>query len=157
MSAAPATISDEFFGCMVWAGEIGALVGSIEWKGRDNLKVQVAAESIGEAPAALKSARELFRRIVPRFDALYGEVREEYVKIYNESWSNCVNGLGEPVGHGKIDAEKFDEAVYLEEIWFAGDGRTELCFYDGDEFFGGHTITVTLDSDLKVIRSGLDG
>lgn len=157
MSAAPINISDELFGHMVWDSEVGALVGSIEWKGRDNIEVQVASGSIEDGAAALKSARELFDRIIPRFDALYLDAREEFLKLYNESWSNCVNGLGESVGHGKIDAGKFDEVVYLEAIWFAGDGRTELWFYDDGELFGGHTITVTLDSDLKVIGSGLDG
>lgn len=157
MSAAPTTISDELFGHMVWDGEIGALVGSVEWRGRADLKVQVATESIEDAAAALKSAGKQFDQIIPRFDAIYREVREEYLKLYNESWSNCINGLGEPVGHGKIDAKKFDEFVYLESIWFATGGRTDLWFYDGDELFGGHAIMVTLDSDLKSVSSGLEG
>ena len=74
-------------------------------------------------------------------------------------WDDSINfyGFGQRVGHGRISAEKFDEYLSVETIYFARDGGIELWFHDNDEKFYGHMIRVSLDAAMKIASTGLEG
>ncbi len=148
---------DKFFGPLTWEEKHEWFSGKIKFANDKSVEVKLVPKSTEEMKLFAREAEEIFSMLKQKFGEIYSEMRDEYLKLYNKSWSQVVNGYGEPVGHGEISGEQFDDFISLESIWFESDGSVELFFYDGDELFGGHSIHVWLDDRLNVRRTGLEG
>jgi hypothetical protein len=157
MTEKPADFEDEFFGALKWDEECGWFSGTATFSNGESIEVALAPKRKEEIGGFIREAKKLFAELEQKLPRIYADVRQEYLKLYNESWSKVVNGLGQPVGHGRISGDQFDGYVGLESISFENDGNVELYFYDNDELFGGHSIHVRLDQSLNIRNTGLEG
>ncbi|MDB6124316.1 MAG: hypothetical protein JWQ71_3309 [Pedosphaera sp.] len=152
----PKSVEDEAFGLLEWDEEIEWFSGTVEFKPDIWIKITFLIEKEAKLDVFLQRTREQYSNLQRQFPKIYDKVRDEFLKLYNGNWSEVVDGLGQPVGRGRISSEQFDQIVCLESIGMS-DGGVELWFYDNNELFGGHSIRVALNTALEIIGSGLEG
>jgi hypothetical protein len=146
-----------FFEPLKWDEKSERFSGKVNFATGQPVEVTLIPKWKVEIGLFARETEKLFVELKPNLREIYPEMREDYLKLYSESWSECVNGYGQPVGHGRISSDQFNDLVRLESIWFESDESVELCFYDHDELFGGHSIQVWLDQKLNLKSTGLEG
>jgi hypothetical protein len=155
MSIHPQGLDDSVFDHLHWDANLECYSGRIVVAQGDEIKVSVTGEG-ADWVKAIEKARTQFIALKKELPRIYDAVRAEFLPLYNESWSEGVNGLGEPVGHGIIDSEEFDSLVNIESIWFEPDESITLYFSDTGVLFHGHAIRISVDSQFNIRSSGLE-
>lgn len=157
MALRPNHVEDRIFGRLEWDEELEWYSATIELNPSVWVEVTLEPDKDVELEEFLNRTHDQYLRLKPRLPEIYSHVRTEFLELYNSDWSKLVNGYGQPVGHGIITSDQFDSLMFFESIWFVANGSIELRFYDNNELFLGHSIRVTVEDDMRIKSTGLEG
>src|SRR5690349_18608923 len=109
MPETPEFFDDPEFGRLKWNPAIGWYEGSVELSPGCTVRVTITAGDMEDFPSVILKSRQQVVSLKPKLKIIQEQVRTEFLTHYNDSWSNSVNGYGQPANRGKITREEFDE------------------------------------------------
>jgi len=146
----PLIMLDHFFGRMVLELRSNAFTGQRQLTGR---AYQVLIDRWAERDdhsgdnLTIERARAVVRMLELELARIHLEVASRARAIYVKKWRRA---------RALLTVERAAARITMSSARIRRDGRAELCFADGDLFYG-HWIQVELDSDLRVLSAEVGG
>jgi hypothetical protein len=138
-------IEDAILGRLLWDRDLQWWSGEIEFGPGQWVGVHVAPED-QDIREVLPRAHRSFAWVQEHEDFARRCVADKLLSLFNTHWSS----------EGPISQEEFLERIELVEINFSAEGSIYL-WYDGEDLFGGHLISVSFDPEGRFQRAGLEG
>ncbi|MEO7733985.1 MAG: DUF2262 domain-containing protein, partial [Kofleriaceae bacterium] len=139
----PLTMLDHFFGRMVLELRSNVFTGQRQLPGRAyKVLIDRSAERDDHSRdhLVIERARAVVRMLELELARIHLEVASRARAIYVDKWRRA---------RALLTVERTAARITMSSARIRHDGRAELCFADGDLFYG-HWIQVELDSDLCV-------
>lgn len=146
----PLTVLDPFFGRLVLE------LRSNVFRGQRQLPGRAYQVSIGRSAArddrsgdhlVIERARAVVRTLELELARIHLEVARRALSIYADKWRRS---------RALLTVDRVAARISMSSAHIGPDGRAELCFADGDLFYG-HWIEVKLDSNLCVRSADVAG
>jgi hypothetical protein len=139
------TKTDSILGNLKWDEEYDSWTGQMFLSNEKTVKVKIGVDSKdSEIPIGIKTN---FQFIKDNEELLRTKIAKPAAALYNDSWSE-----GDEIKESSIV-----KRISLEYIsFFSNKGDAEL-FYNDDDLFAGHTITVFVEPNGEISEPNLAG
>jgi hypothetical protein len=141
-------IIDDSSGPMVWEESLEWWTGDVEISPgrRVRAHVSVMGDDVPSLAIVTDRARWALDRLRGQEESYRRSAAADLPAIHNGSWND-----DEP-----IDEQRFIERMAFESVTFYPDGSVELCYADGDLFWG-HVVLMSVASDGTVGEATIAG
>jgi hypothetical protein len=139
---------DDALGPLDWDEGLEWWTGVVELGAGRRVRAHVSTmgDDVPSLPIVMERARRSLDRLRGQEDSYRRSAAGDLLAVHNGSWND-----DEP-----IDEQEFIERMALESVTFYPDGSIELCYADGDLFWG-HVILMSVAADGTVGKATIAG
>jgi hypothetical protein len=120
--------------------------GEIELGEAKKLRVSLSLDGCEDLDDLVRFTKKFLQEIAETDTLARRFAAEKLLRVYNDSWNE-----GEDIAESE-----FTERIALESLTTYPDHSAELCYDDGDLFFG-HIIIVSIEEGLTFVDASIAG
>jgi hypothetical protein len=141
------TVDDDLLEKLEYDEYLNWYAGEVELPGAEKLKVSLSLDGCEELDDLVHFTKRFIQEIAGTDERARRFAAKKLLKVYNDSWNE---------GEDNIAGSEFTERIALESLTTYPDHSAELCYDDGDLFWG-HVIIVSVEEGPRFVDASIAG